>query len=160
MKQQVPDRKRLRREYLKMKALGFSQAATARILHRAANGGGAAFGAILMSSLLILVLELIMSKPVGSWNYPPGMIAFCAVGCIVSLLMYRFAQALQIRAAKLAQLPYVPPVTPNTLPADEILVRSTSELPTVQSAVLLRMASGIETPREELLRPGNRTGTG
>ena len=154
MKTQVPDRKRLRRKYLKMKALGLSQAATARILHRASVGGSVVFGAILISSLLIVVLELSLSKPIGSTNFPPGMIAFCAVGCIVSIVLYRFAQALQIRAAKLARLPYVPPVTPNTLPADEILVRSSSELPTVQSAVLLRAAQGIETPKEELLRAG------
>ncbi len=54
------------------------------------------------------------------------------------------------RAAK--QIPYVPPVTPDTLPADEILVRGSKEPPIAQSAVLLRAAKEQETPKKELLR--------
>ncbi len=49
--------------------------------------------------------------------------------------------------------PYVPPVTPDTLPADEILVRGSEEPPVAQSEVLLRAAHrGKETPKEEWLR--------
>jgi hypothetical protein len=49
-------------------------------------------------------------------------------------------------------LTYVPPVTAETLPAEEILVRGSEEPPGVQSEVLLRGALGHETPQEELLR--------
>ncbi len=48
---------------------------------------------------------------------------------------------------------YIPPVTADTLPADEILVRGSEEPPVVQSEVLLRAAQkGEETAKEELLR--------
>ncbi len=53
---------------------------------------------------------------------------------------------------KAKQVPYVPPVIANTLPAEEILVRAADEPPVAQSAVLLRAAKGVETPKDELLR--------
>jgi len=46
----------------------------------------------------------------------------------------------------------VPPITPDTLPADEILLRGSEEPPVGQSELLLRAARGQETPKEELLR--------
>ena len=50
------------------------------------------------------------------------------------------------------QVPYVPPVTPNTLPANEILVRGAEEPPVARSKMLLRAAQGgHETATEELL---------
>ena len=49
-------------------------------------------------------------------------------------------------------IPYVPPVTPNTLPAEEVLVRGSQEPTQEQSTVLLR-AAGENTDRpEEMLR--------
>jgi hypothetical protein len=57
------------------------------------------------------------------------------------------------RAAQTARIPYVPPVTPNTLPADEILVRSSTLSEVPQSEILLRATHATqETPPEELLR--------
>jgi hypothetical protein len=48
---------------------------------------------------------------------------------------------------------YSPPVTPDTFPANEILVRGSEEPPVAQSEILLRAAQkGEETPKEELLR--------
>ena len=64
------------------------------------------------------------------------------------------------RARRAANIAYIPPVRPDILPADEILVRGSEEPPVVQSTVLVRASQGIETPKEELLRPGNRSGTG
>jgi hypothetical protein len=50
-------------------------------------------------------------------------------------------------------LPYIPPVTPDTLPPDEILVRGSEEPPVAQSEVLLRAAKATqEAAKEELLR--------
>ena len=51
-----------------------------------------------------------------------------------------------------AKLRYVPPVTADTLPANEILIRSSEEPPVAQSEVLMRAAQGQETPKEELVR--------
>jgi hypothetical protein len=53
---------------------------------------------------------------------------------------------------KEADLPYVPPVTVNTLPAEEVLVRASVEPPMTQNEVLLRAAQRQETAKEELLR--------
>ena len=47
---------------------------------------------------------------------------------------------------------YIPPVTPDTLPADEILVRGSAVPRVTQSEVLLRAAKESETPKEDLLR--------
>jgi hypothetical protein len=48
---------------------------------------------------------------------------------------------------------YFPRVTPDTLPAEEILVRASEKTPVAQSEVLLRAAQwGQETPKKELLR--------
>jgi len=57
------------------------------------------------------------------------------------------------KVVRRAREQYFPPVTPNTLPAVEVLVRSSEEPPVVQSEVLLRAAQAAqETPKEELLR--------
>ncbi len=50
------------------------------------------------------------------------------------------------------QIPYVPPVLRSDLPANEILVRGSEELPVAQSEVLLRAAKEQEMLKEELLR--------
>jgi hypothetical protein len=51
------------------------------------------------------------------------------------------------------QLPYVPPVTANTLPAEEVLVRGSEEPTQEQGKVLLRGADGSAgTGEQELLR--------
>jgi hypothetical protein len=54
-------------------------------------------------------------------------------------------------AREVSAMRYVPPITPDTLPADEILVRG-SEAPTDHSEILLRAAKEQETPKEELVR--------
>jgi hypothetical protein len=70
--------------------------------------------------------------------------AYITVGLIQSTRKYH-VEALQV--------PNVLPVTANTLPAEEILVRAAEEPPVAQSTVLLRAAQrGQETPQEELLR--------
>ena len=51
------------------------------------------------------------------------------------------------------KLPYVPPVTADTLPAEEVLVRGSEEPVQKQSKVLLRgTQSGLESAEQELLR--------
>jgi hypothetical protein len=56
------------------------------------------------------------------------------------------------KARRIAQRAYVPPVTSETLSADEILVRGSQEPAIAQKEVLLRTAHVQETAPEELLR--------
>ncbi len=60
----------------------------------------------------------------------------------------------KVKAAKTSvRILYVPPVTLDTIPAEEILVRGSDETPVAQSEVLLRAAQqGQQTPKEALLR--------
>jgi|SRR5579871_2659238 len=119
---QVPDRKKLRREYVKKKA--------------AAYGVGGPFLVIMLTFLV-------------AWFREPGLdvsqfavLLFCFVWCAVNF-----------SRETIKHVPYVPTVTPNTLRADEILVRGSEEPLVAQSEVLLRAAQQMqETPKEELLR--------
>lgn len=57
------------------------------------------------------------------------------------------------RQSKIASaIPFVPAITPNNLPAEEVLVRSSQKPKQEQSAILLRAAENKESPAEELLR--------
>lgn len=58
---------------------------------------------------------------------------------------------------RLKQLPYIPPVTADTLPAEEVLVRGSEEPKQSQSQVLLRNTDGSTgTANQELLRSSQR----
>jgi hypothetical protein len=54
--------------------------------------------------------------------------------------------------ATLINAPRVLPVAPDTLPAEEILVRAAEEPPVAQSAVLLRAAEGDSRHRRKSCR--------
>ncbi len=135
----VPDRKRLRRDYLRIRGgkhtkamLCFLSVAPAALiaLAFASNAIDAMRQTNLVSSLSFFFLAVIC--------------AYITVGLIQSTRKYH-VEALQV--------PNVLPVTANTLPAEEILVRAAEEPPVAQSTVLLRAAQrGQETPQEELLR--------
>ncbi|HZT43847.1 MAG TPA: hypothetical protein VFA07_16895 [Chthonomonadaceae bacterium] len=74
------------------------------------------------------------------------------------MLMFGYMTWVMIQAGIRArleakQLPYVPPVTPDTLPAEEVLVRGSEEPTQEQCNVLLRSADGSTgTGEQELLR--------
>lgn len=84
-----------------------------------------------------------------------GQIIF--TGILLSLMLFfdswisaRLARQI-LRTAR--QLSYVPPVTAETLPAEEVLLRGAEEPASEQSKVLLRsIASGPESASQELLR--------
>jgi hypothetical protein len=65
------------------------------------------------------------------------------------IILHHMRQARKARAA----LSYVPPVPPDTFPAEEVLVRGAEE-PQAESETLVRaaMPTTEETPAEQLLR--------
>jgi hypothetical protein len=123
----VPDRKRLRRSYLLQKGMPF----------------------IYLAFNLILVLIW-----VPAWNAMERPLWFLCFIVAIFLLPSIMNISKDLKKAK--QVPYVPPVTASTLPAEEILVRAADVPPVAQSTILLRAAqAGQETPKEELLRVSN-----
>jgi hypothetical protein len=152
---QAPDRKKLRREYLRKKW----KAQVKVIL-------GAAFGTVMGFSALILICFLCLVLAFSPYWDEDG-VETPATHCLRVALVFLIGSALIVASTWLAwyggktskkgiaeakNLPFVSPVIPDTLPADEILVRGSEEPLVEQSEVLLRAAKGVETPQEELLR--------
>ena len=140
---QVPDRKKLRREYLDKKFDLCSQMVMSSI-----------YSLPFIGILFWIVFDYRNLKPrsdqpKGSLAYEMGftLVLIILVACVI---FYVWAQANRVRELK--ALPYVPPVIHDNLPAEEILVRGSEEPPDQQSEVLLRAAKEQETPKEELLR--------
>jgi hypothetical protein len=150
----VPDRKKLRREYLRQK-----RAAYVRLVGTvsACTVGSVAF-LLLSVGALLLLLTLVFDDGHGRYEPYPLSVALgwtapfwltAIVSGIVGRIMWRKAMG---HRQTLTRLSYVPPVTSDTLAANEILVRA-AEKPVAQSEVLLRAAQQAnETPKEELLR--------
>ena len=81
--------------------------------------------------------------------FPPGIVVGLCFGVVTLRLTVLVRQA--HRTVK--QLPYVPPVNPNTLPAEEVLVRGSEEPAQEQGKVLLRGTDGSAgAEKQELLR--------
>ena len=81
--------------------------------------------------------------------FPPGIVVGLCFGVVTLRLTVLVRQA--HRTVK--QLPYVPPVTADTLPAEEVLVRGSQEPTLEQGKVLLRgIQSSPGAGETELLR--------
>jgi hypothetical protein len=142
----APDRKKLRREYLKRKASAYTRMAV----------GGTLFVPFVFAACLFAAFTLVIIAFGIEERRPEYLFATLVVGAITAFLTWlAHASRQTLRRGRMqSQIPYVPPVTPNTLPADEILVRAAEEPLAAQSEVLLRAAKGQghETAKEELLR--------
>jgi hypothetical protein len=144
----VTERKRLRREYL---------------WKRARSGAWEAIGFLLFLPLMLLATSFGIITLF--------LVAWCVLGvgndCMLWIMLATLVSAgltlvfgwgacisdkIMIRANSAGRIPYIPPVTPDTFPADEILVRGAEEPSDAQSEALLRAAAGQETPKEELVR--------
>jgi hypothetical protein len=153
----APDRKKLRREYLKKKGVAYLSLTLHSLVFVPAFVFAVVFWlmAIGMAGYGVYALMTVAhGHPYQDnvlWLTPAAFFFFSALALCPSL--YALATFNEIKDAKKAAcLPYVPPVHPNALPADEILVRS-SEAPMVaQGEVLLRAARETCAPQEELLR--------
>ena len=134
---QVPDRKKLRQDYL---------------VKRTYASIGGLMGWILLFALsaaaILCACMAVLSILIGT------ITAMLYLGLAVAggFASYKAWRIIARSEETIANLPYVAPIAPDTLPAEEILVRGSSEPPVAQSEVLLRAAQGQETPKEELLR--------
>jgi hypothetical protein len=147
--EKAPDRRKLRQEYLKTKAGAYVR--------------GTVGATLLLPAVLTFFLLAAITLVLGLFAMNPhGAISFL-VACIISLCLtiasaalVRWCWRVRHEFKRASELPYVPPVTAATLPAEEILVRGSEEPPVQQSEVLLRAAKPQETPEEELLRIPNK----
>jgi hypothetical protein len=145
---QVPDRKKLRREYVKQQRSAFAHLVIGGTVLLPTTLLAAGFA---IFTILGCILSLLNGTLLG--------VLFClfaggglTLGCsFLALMGYNVIK----EGTRLQGMPYVPPVTPDAFPADEILVRGSEEPSVAQSEVLLRATNEKETPKEELLRAGN-----
>ena len=134
------ERIKKRREYLKQKGAAYSTASLAALLTIPC-----ALGTFFLVAVTLFVFFYQVSTFFGL------LLAFLSlIGGVCSWQLARSALHYH-KAAR--QLPYVPPVTPETLPAGEVLVRGSEEPKQEQSKVLLRGTDGSAgTADQELLR--------
>ena len=145
----IPDRKQLRQEYLRRRTAAAAKSIGGHLLFVC----GFVFTLLCATATVILILAAIICTV-----FAPEYWLSCAVGALVLAIstaagghsVWEMDQFVD-RARQEADIPYVPPVAPNTLPAEEVLVRG-AQKPS-EEILLLRAAAGIkEAPVEELLR--------
>lgn len=137
----VPDRKKLRRDYLRKKRL-------------ISVGLGTGFTASAMLAIwgILSVRRAVTTYPGSLLHDPLALIAVCFMALVWLCCSGIFGYA-TVRIRKVVpELAYVPPVTTENLPAEEVLVRGSEEPPVAQREVLLRASTGVDTPKEQLLR--------
>jgi hypothetical protein len=141
---QIPDRKKLRQEYLKRKASAYFKGTLGAALLVPSLLGFFFFAA------LTLVLYYVSQGRVTSPLFAAGVVTTTLT--IISGVLVPWCWRARHEFRRASEIPFVPPVTADTLPADEILVRGSDE-PVAQSDVFLRAAQqGQETAKDELLR--------
>jgi len=75
-------------------------------------------------------------------------------------IIWRLLRISDRASSEAEKLPFVPPVTADTLPAEEVLVRGSEEPAQEQSKILLRGTNGSGGTREqELLRSSQQQET-
>jgi len=128
---QVSNRKKLRREYLTNKGKAYSRAVLLPLL----------------AILLVVLIDVHLPRSFTSVGFIGGAVAF-AYSRIVRC-SWRYSKR---QVARAAQIPYVPPVTTDSLPAEEVLVRGATAPPASGKTLLRAAVKGEETKAEELLR--------
>ena len=149
----APDRKKLRREYLRKKVTAYLGAGVGAAFFVPALCAGAMFGIAAMLFLLVAAFQAFQGTgPAGPYLAAAQAMVICLLGTVVSCGVAT-ASWFGIRKARMAaRIEHVPAVVPDRLPADEILVRGASE-PCAPSETLLRATvKGEEAKAEELLR--------
>ena len=141
----VPDRQKQRREYLKKMAGAVGRSV-----------GGLLVLKSLWIGTVICILMTCALLGYAVWTRDASIFVqsvACSLFVFVGTWEYRRLQrsvAWMERRDK--SIAYVPPFTPDTLPADEVLVRGSQEPIQEQSSVLLRGAGEKNDKPEQLLR--------
>jgi hypothetical protein len=140
----VPDRQKQRWEYLRKKAGKHSYVFIMGVFWLCA-----ALATLLCG--LLTCLGLIQGFLGTGLTYPLFLpFLMTVVGGYVSWLIYRYTNRVEKEALS---IPFVPPFTPDTLPAEEVLVRGSEEPTQEQNTVLLRAAEeSADIPAVQLLR--------
>ena len=136
------ERLRKRQQYLKRKVAAYSKTGIALFL---------AVPCALLTCILFILAFL-------NWtgrgaDHPANLLAF-AIGTIaIGMVCCYFILIAERGVQEVTQLSHVPPVTADTLPSEEVLVRGSEEPTQEQSKVLLRGTDGsTDTGEQELLR--------
>jgi|SRR5579884_273968 len=141
-----------RREYLKRKGRAYTKASLATFFTMPCVFMGLVF-------MLAAINLFTAFRGIERTDMQAGVlcIVLCLLFWVASFRLGYLARQAH-RTAK--QLPYVPPVTADTLPAEEVLVRGSEQPSQEQGKVLLRGTGGsVGTGEQELLRSsqGQRT---
>jgi|SRR5579871_414311 len=144
----VPDRKKLRQEYLWKKGLAYS----ILVLRSVVGILGLLF--TLWAIALVIYFRSNAEALRPAVDVPEEIALGCGVAAIFAGLFTVVCGWNIPRAYKAIQIPHIPAVVPDLLPAEEVLVRGSEEPPVAQSDILLRASiTEQETPPEQLLRP-------
>ncbi len=148
----IQERKQQRQEYLKQKGKAYSiMAIFSTVLGLTIISG--LVGIVYLALLILFDPKTASEQQVSS---PLSKLIFLAFMALLAFGLY-MALCCSVRDGRalrrqIAQLPYIPPVTPDTLPAEELLVRGAEEPKQAQSEVLVRpVMHEQETPSEQLL---------
>ena len=145
----IPDRQLLRREYLKKKAAVASKSIGGHLVF----AGGMIFTVMCVAAAILCTFAALIAA-LGAPAYWP----YCAGGALV-LALFAFIGSRTVRAMDRyveavrgeADISYVPPVTPDTLPAEEVLMRG-AERPQEDTVLLRPSTDSVHVPDDELLR--------
>ena len=146
----VPDRKKQRSDYVRKKAEAYTSGALCWLL---------LFVTLSITIVCAGVAAFIFVKLLWRGDLAEEMrshVEEALAGAVISAPLAGFCSWHLWKGIKdandRAQLPYVPPVTASTLPADAVLVRGAAE-PTAPNETLLRATmQGDQSKPEELLR--------
>jgi hypothetical protein len=123
---QMPDRKRLRQDYVRKKGMAYLSVSSWRALSMACGVVTIGCGALMV---LFLLNVLGLTLQLGLMSALLSLVA-----AILSLSIQKWIVRDRRKAEQdLANIPYIPPVTVDTLLADEILVRGAGQ-PTVEQS--------------------------
>jgi hypothetical protein len=126
----VSNWKRLRREYLwqKVEAYGYV----------------ALFIGLIAGTTVCMVNDAILFSQ-------QGYLSYIVLAALLGLGAMIHVNSIRKVGRMLKDLPYVPPVVAEALPAEEVLVRSSDEPPHMSCETLLRPAGGQEAKTGDLL---------
>jgi hypothetical protein len=146
---QVVDQVRHRRAYLRRKLRAYTG-----VSYQLLQLGTLLFTAAMGVVATLLGVIKILNAPFVSPGVVITTVGVALFTCLsVSMCLYRLYR-LKRAVQDTAGIPYIPPVSADTLPSAEVLVRAAHEPQHEQQKVLLRAAAAVtQTPQEQLLRP-------
>jgi hypothetical protein len=145
----IPDRKKLRRDYVERKAGAYASGMVCSVMFVPCTLVAATFLVAAIGLFGCAIFHGLREEDFASYIW--GAMGSVVGAGVFGVYARIFCVGIQ-EARKSARVPYVPPASAHTLPAEEVLVRASDAPLIVHSEVLLRAAQGQETPQEELLR--------